>query len=285
MSPGGDLYVRFRIASGRLEDALLGLVGPLLGGVRGDVRLEAAYFARYRSEALLFVHGDPDWLDRRVRADVEERAAALCAEGLVSSWIFPEYRPETERYGGEEGLGLAGRIFQEDSAACLGLIDAERRGRVSKSRRELSVVLTERLLDLLRFDDERRVAFYRHSYRWEIEQGTWQADDLALLEERYRGLRYGLGELIARCRSGDPDDLYGGSEPARLARDWIEATRPAVERLLEAHAAGRIRQELVELAWSYTHMHCNRLGIAGDPEAVLRFFMHRAYEDRAAAAP
>jgi hypothetical protein len=50
-----------------------------------------------------------------------------------------------------------------------------------------------------------------------------------------------------------------------------------IERLLEAHSAGRIERDPVNLAWSLTHMHCNRLGIDAMPEAILRYFMHRLY--------
>jgi hypothetical protein len=55
--------------------------------------------------------------------------------------------------------------------------------------------------------------------------------------------------------------------------------RPAVEDLLAAHADGSIHQGLVYLAWSYAHLHCNRLGIDLVPEAILRYLMFRAYEE------
>ena len=60
---------------------------------------------------------------------------------------------------------------------------------------------------------------------------------------------------------------------------WTEATRPWIERLRAAHAAGAIGEELGSLAWSYAHMQCNRLGIDGDAEAILRYFLQRAHED------
>ena len=55
--------------------------------------------------------------------------------------------------------------------------------------------------------------------------------------------------------------------------------RKQAEAIVAAHAAGRIHQDLVPLAWSYAHMSCNRFGIDPTPEAILRYFMHRLYLD------
>jgi hypothetical protein len=77
----------------------------------------------------------------------------------------------------------------------------------------------------------------------------------------------------------------GGEEPARIAGDSLARLRPAVEDLREAHGAGRIHQDLVHLAWSHTHMHCNRLGIGGTAEAILRYFMNRLHQEEGRAGP
>jgi hypothetical protein len=52
-----------------------------------------------------------------------------------------------------------------------------------------------------------------------------------------------------------------------------------IDRVRAGHAEGRIRQDLVHLAWSYCHMHCNRLGIENPAEAILRYFLFRFHED------
>jgi thiopeptide-type bacteriocin biosynthesis protein len=278
-------YSRIQAVSGRLEQALGELVAPLLHDVWRDPSRRAAFFARYRSEALLFILGEPEWTTGPARALVDQRVETSREKGLVEGCTFLEYQPEVERYGGEEGLRLAERIFEEDSRACLDLMEAERAGLLGRTRREHSLVLTERFLDLLGFDREARVSFYRFSYAWAIEQGTWGESEIRLLEDRYRELKPGLSELLDAALAGDSETAHGGAEPARIARGWIEANQPIVAGLLEAHRAGRIRQDLVTLAWSYTHMHCNRLGLSGEAEAVLRFFMHRLYQDGRSSAP
>jgi len=207
--------------------------------------IRSVYFARYQQEALLFVDAD--------------------APGDLPGRQVP-YVPELARYGGEEGFRIAEGIFQADSLPCLDLLAAAAGGTLPRSLRETSLLLTERLLDLLRFDRARRIAFYRFAYSWALDQGRWDEEDLRLLEARYATLRDGLADLL---RSHAPSEFA----------DWTEATRPWIERLSTAHAAGEIDEDLGRLAWSYAHMQCNRLGIDGDAEAILRYFLQRVHED------
>jgi len=76
--------------------------------------------------------------------------------------------------------------------------------------------------------------------------------------------------------------LWGGAEAARIASRFLDAATPVVEAILGGHAAGRIRQDIIYLFWSYAHMFTNRLGIESAGEAVLRFFLHRLIEERGA---
>ena len=279
MTSSPHRYARIETAAGRLDEALLELVAPLLVEIRsGSPPPGPVFFARFRREALVFVQDGTYPTGDAVWELVERRAREFRQNGIVIGCRFPEYEPEVERYGGEEGLDLAGRIFEEDSRAALALLGAEREGTFAATRREISLLLTERLLDLLRFDREARVSFYRFAYAWALKQGEWKDDEIRLLDDRYRQLEPGLEELLGAARSGDAESAYGGAEPARIAAAWADAARAIVDRLLEAHGAGRIPKDLESLAWSYSHMHCNRLGIAGEAEALLRFFMHRRYE-------
>jgi thiopeptide-type bacteriocin biosynthesis protein len=214
--------------------------------------VRATYFGRYQHEALLFVDAEDPWIEHHLRP----------LQGRVVG-----YAPELERYGGAEGLRLTEQVFQADSLPCLDLLAAESRGALASSRREVSLLLTERLLDLFGFDRAQRIDFHRSAYAWALEQGRWNGDDLHLLESRYASLRDGLAAL-----------LHAPPQESIVER-WSAATRPCVEALCRAHAEGRIQQVLPALAWSCAHLQCNRLGIDGDAEAILRFFMQRLHED------
>lgn len=264
------------------EEILQELVTPVARELREAEELDSLFFARYNTpdwQLRFRILGRPGWIRGPVRELVERRLAPLRESGRVEGVEFATYDREIERYGGELGMRMAERLFLYDTLACLDLLEVERRGELAKTRREFSLVMTDRLLDLLRFDRAARLEFYSYGYRWALELGTWTEPDLALLDERYQGLREGLSDLFVGEQSGDEDLLWGGKEAAGIARRCLEQSLPVAERLLATHSEGRIGQSLVYLAWSYAHMHANRLGIDPGPEAILRYFMHRLVQD------
>jgi thiopeptide-type bacteriocin biosynthesis protein len=257
-------------------------VTPVARAVRDAPELDSLFFARYNVpswQVRFRILGRPDWISGPVLEQVQEAVAALRAAGAVEAVEFAEYDRELERYGGAEGMALAEKLFLHDSLAILDLIETERQGLLEKSRREISLLMTEQLLDLLRFDRAQRTAFYAYGYDWTREMGTWRDGDLDKIEQRYSELKPGLQELFTGERRRDPAWLWGGASAARIAGRWVAASRPVGEAILAADAAGRLQQGLGYLAWSYAHMSCNRLGIDSTPEAILRYFMHRLYED------
>jgi thiopeptide-type bacteriocin biosynthesis protein len=269
------------------ERILADFVTPIARDLGAAPELHSLFFARYNVpswQVRFRILGRPDWIAGPVRERVERDLEPLQASGAVERIEFAEYDREIERYGGEEGMALAEKLFLHDSLAGLDLMAAERAGELAKTRREWSLLMTERLLDLLRFDRAQRLAFYATGYRWTGEMGTWKEAELATIERRYQELKPGLQDLFTGEQSHHPELLWGGEEPWRIAERCLEASRPVVEAILDAHAAGRIQQDLTELAWSYSHMHCNRLGIDPNPEALLRYFMHRLVEDGGGAA-
>lgn len=264
----------------RHEDLLADFVTPIARDLRGAPELHSLFFARYNVPGwqLRFrILGRPGWISGPVRERIERDLEPLLDS--LEKVEFAQYDREVERYGGEEGMGLAEKLFLHDSLACLDFMEAERQGLTGKTRREFSLMLTERLLDLLRFDRERRLALHAFGYQWTREMGTWGEKEVETIEGRYQDLKDDLQDLFTGEQSHDPELLWGGEEPARIAERWLEASRPVAEAILEGHAAGRIRQDLNYLAWSYSHMQRNRLGIDPTPEAILHYFMHRLMQD------
>lgn len=264
------------------ERILADFVTPVARDLRGAPELHSLFFARYNVpdwQLRFRILGRPDWVSGPVRERVERGLAPLREAGIVEGVEYAQYDRETERYGGEEGMELAEKLFLHDTLACLDLMEVERQGDLAKSRREVSLLMTERLLDLLRFDRAQRLAVHAFGYRWTREMETWSDADFAAAEERYQALKPGLQDLFTGEQSREPALLWGGEEAARIAGRCLEASRPVAEAILAGHATGSIRQDLVYLAWSYAHMHCNRMGIDPHPEALLHFFMHRLLED------
>lgn len=265
----------------RIEPLVHELVVPVARRVRHAPELDSLFFVRFSEpewQLRFRILGAPAWIEGEVRPQMLERLAALKTAGAIRGFQFERYDREVERYGGEEGMRLAERLFTLDSLAVLDLMEAERDGEIAITRRELSMQLVERMLDLARFDEEKRVAFYRHGYAWALE--TWKEEDLRALESRFEALRPALDQRFAPAAAEDAA-RWGGPRPAAIAARWVEEARPVFEELLAGLAAGRVHQEPVYLVWSYAHMFTNRLGIESAGEAVLRFFMHRLLEERA----
>jgi thiopeptide-type bacteriocin biosynthesis protein len=264
------------------EEILHEFVQPIAREVKSHPGLDSLFYARFNIpswQVRFRVLGRPEWVEGEVRELVEVRMGVLRERGLIERCEFAEYDREYERYGGQEGMALAEQIFLHDSLACLDLIEADRQGLLAKSRREFVLVVTERFLDLMEMERSQRLTFYRHGYRWALEGGAWRDEELQTLQERYQSLAPGLNELLCGETSRNPVALYGDPQAAQIAHSLLESLRPVARQLLEAHRGGRITQDLIYLAWSYTHMQCNRLGIDPAAEAVLRFFMHRFLED------
>ena len=268
------------------EEILGQLVTPLVREIRDSPELDSLFFVRFnvpRWQVRFRILGRSEWVEGRVRPLVKRRLLSFEQRRLANGHEFATYQREYERYGGEEGMRLAEKVFFHDSLASLALMEAERKGLVGKSRREISLVLTEKLLDLMRFDTTQRIAFQKLGYRWAIDLKSWDEEDFKVLDRKYQSLREGLAELLYGEQSQDAEAQLGGEVPARIVRTFLDSVRPVIDRLLETHAEGRIPQDLVYLAWSYTHMLCNRLGIDPTPEAILRYFMHRLLLDRPGA--
>ena len=274
------LYVMLRAPADRLEDLLMGHVAEVVAEVRDRPELDSLFFVRFSEpfwQLRFRLLGRPEWIETAVRPMMRTRCEALKRSAAIEGFDFATYDREYERYGGPEGMILAEQLFFLDSLAALDLIALDRAGGLAKSRREFSILLVDRLLDLARFTRRQRLAFYRHGYAWATEMAEWGPEEMAKLEQRFQALRSGLDRIF---RADLPAaERWGGADAARLAERFLSQAKPVVDRILEGHAAGRIRQDVVYLFWSYAHMFTNRLGIEAAGEAVLRFFIHRWCEE------
>jgi len=274
------LYTIVHVPHERIEPLLLDTFAPIARDIQHHPDIDSLFFVRFSEPVwqLRFrVLGRPAWIGGPLRARLTSVLEELEQSGAIEDHQFAVYDRELERYGGEEGMALAERLFFADSMAALELCDADRRGSLGRSRREVALLLTDRMLDLARFDRRQRIAFYRHGYAWAVDDGHWNDDDRRLLEDRFQKLLPGLDRLF---ESGSDLSGLGSQEAAAIATRFLDRARPILEAVTDGWRAGRICQELVYLVWSYAHMFTNRMGIESSGEAILRFFMHRYLEER-----
>lgn len=276
------LYTILHAPHERHDAVVREVVTPLVRRFVAAPSLHSLFFARYNKpdwQVRFRVLGPPGWIASEVRPVVERAVADARAVSTVDRAEYDAYEREFDRYGGELGMGLAERLFTLDTIACVDLLEVESRGGLDRSRREWSLVYVERMFDLLGLEPARRAQVYRFAYSWALDQGYWTQGDLEVLSKRYEGMREDLLDLLRGETARDPVAQLGGDEAAEILARSTQVMRPVAEAIVAGLADGTVRQEIGHLAWSYSHMHCNRLGIDAHAEAILRYFMHRFYED------
>jgi thiopeptide-type bacteriocin biosynthesis protein len=282
MDPPRCLYLLAHSAQEDHDLVVRDFVTPLVREIRGRPELVSLFFVRMSEptwQVRFRVVGDPEWIGGPYREAAEQAAAPLREAGVITELEATHYEREVERYGGEEGMALAEELYTHDTWACLEWLALERRGELGRQRREIALLLGELYADHLGLAGEPRRRFYQNGYRWTRDMGTWDDADFARLDQRYEALRPGLAELLAGATRRDPAALWGGEASARVAAELTAAAGPVLERIRQAHAAGRLRQDLAYLGWSYTHLASNRLGLPPAPEAILRYLMQRFHDD------
>ncbi|MBZ5637281.1 MAG: thiopeptide-type bacteriocin biosynthesis protein [Acidobacteriia bacterium] len=285
MEPASRLFAYVHAPREDHEPLLLGAIAPLVREIRGHPDLDSVSFSRTDTPdwlIRLLVRGRREWIEGAVRPRLREILRALERVAIVDERDLPGYRLEVRRWGGVEGILLAERTSHHDTLACLDWLELESRRLVSRTRREYSLLMTERLLDLLRLDRGQRLAFYRKGYAWPLEQGTWTGADLEALDRKFLGLRQGLTDLLRDAAGSDPVAVWGGGEAARVAERCLLALGPLADAWIEARDAGRLEADWIHLVWSLAHVHSIRLGIESVPEAILRYFMYRFHSEGAA---
>ena len=198
LSSSPALQFILHLTEANMDTALRAAVSPLVHALRDDPRLEVIYFHRHVKPGWnlqVLLRGRGDGFEQEARDRTESVLAPLADRGLLRSWQRMEPGRAAEEIAGEAASLEIEKLFHHDTSACLDLLDCETAGGTSRSRREFSLLMTERLLDLLRFDRARRLAFYHVGHQRPFEQGTWDAKEYAgdfakLLEDPNGSIRW-----------------------------------------------------------------------------------------------
>src|SRR5205085_3935246 len=193
------LYSLLYVPRERHEEALDRLVRPLLLEIRDHPAFESFFFVRFsepRWQLRVRILGRGDWVNGPLRDIVERRIEEARSSLGIEAHEFQRYDREYERYGGERGMALAEKLFHLDSVAALELAHLDRAGAVRRSRREIAMLLADRVVDLAGFSTAERIDLYKYGYGWALEMKTWEQEDLDLLEQRFLKLREGLDRLM-----------------------------------------------------------------------------------------
>jgi thiopeptide-type bacteriocin biosynthesis protein len=208
-------------------------------------------------------------------------AESALAAGLLERLQLDTYEPEIDRYGGEEGLALAERLFHADSSAAVAILGTLSGEAGQAARWRLTLYGLSRLLDDLGFALGEKHAIAKSAREGFGREFRVDVAFTSLLGDRFRKERAALEALFT------PTAAEGDYAPGIAAFDERSKAIASTAHDLRALAqAGRLTRPMADLASSYLHMHCNRMfrGAAREQELCLYDFLARLYEGQIARA-
>jgi len=292
--PGSTwLYAKLYTGPASADRLLRDIVAPLVERAVASGAADRWFFIRYGDphwHLRLRFRGEPSRLLAEVLPDLHASAAEPLADGRFWKIQLDTYEPEVERYGGEEAVDAAERIFQADSESALQILEmledgdagADERWRIAL--RGADAMLGDFGLGL---EEKRRVVTsardeLRKSHRF--DEGVRRR-----VGERFREVSRSLEALLdeaPRDASGEENGDTGFAPGLALLRERSDRIAPAVRELRALAREGRLGTSLPEVAASHVHMQMNRW-LRSDhrkQELVLYDFLVRLYESRAMRA-
>ena len=199
-----------------------------------------------------------------------------------------EYEPETDRYGGVDGVRLAERFFEVSSEAAYALMQrmgSERSSRLGKgllTMVEMVHVFTRGSREMaVRWAQQYNTGYLRGVARDEEGRQAW----LGAFDSGYDAQAETLGEYVEEVwsRMNEGEAL---SEALDLYRDGLLEVRGHFDELFDAGKLSRGQPEpfaareqaVVAICSSYLHMMNNRLGITIQEESYLAYLIMRTLQ-------
>ncbi|HTQ81234.1 MAG TPA: lantibiotic dehydratase, partial [Thermoanaerobaculia bacterium] len=284
--PGSEwLYAKLYTGSSTADRVLREVISPVVNEAMKSGAADSWFFIRYGDpqwHVRVRFHGDPARLGGRVLPALSAAAAEWLADGRLWKLQLDTYEREIERYGGPEGIVLAERLFEADSAAVLEIVESLEGDEGADARWRLALLGTDLLLNDLGLDPAAKVAVLgqlRASYLREFGG----AKELRVqLDQKFRAEKKSL-EALLDLRRAEESALAPGV--AALCRRSLRSA-PALAELKRLEAAGQLPVPLRDLAMSYVHMHVNRMirSAARAHELVIYDLLGRLHESQAARA-
>ncbi len=284
--PGSEwLYAKLYTGVQSAEQVLLDLIRPLTQAVLKSGAADRWFFIRYGDpewHLRLRLHGAPEILQTEAVPMLQASLGQLLDDGLLWRVQMDTYEREVERYGGDDGMALAERIFQADSGAVLALVEMFPEDSRGETRWRLALCGMDLLLEDFGFDLDTKRLVIRQAREAFTREFRADAQLKHQLGDKFRKERRGLEILLDPVRAGT-NVLAPG---LAVLRRRSERLVPVLAELKGLERSGRLSQSLADLAPSFLHMHANRLLRSAHraQELVLYDFLARLYESQTARA-
>lgn len=304
---GEHLFLNAGIYTPECDRVVLDVVKPFVERCRAEGWIDGFFFIRFGERGphvRLRLHGDPRVLEDTVRPALRDHLSRI-APGVVEGWPdgtgepgalthvqTVEYEPETDRYGGPDGVRLAEDVFERSSETAFVLLSTVRGEHASRLGKALLAMVL--LTHVFTADREEGAAFARR-------YGLNYLRALAADEEgrsAWLGAFDGGWERQAERLCAYVDDAWerlDAGESLSETLDRHHADLREVRRRFDAlFDAGRLsrggvpfasREAAVEgVVPSYLHMTSNRLGVTIHEESYLAYLVARALGGETAEA-
>jgi thiopeptide-type bacteriocin biosynthesis protein len=263
----GVLYARLYGGESALDKVLREPLWELVEALGPRIGIKNWFFIRYYDplpHLRLRIFADTKALLGTALPALEE----MSERSSVSRLVFDSYEPETTRYGGAEGIGIAEQIFGIDSAYTIKLLRAYmKQAPLDKGEQSELVYGVEQrwllvaqsvcyLLRDLGLEPEKQLSFLEGyvamAFGDEAVTGE-RKKAIGLLFRHFRTRLDTIGSRGTGLFEPAVDDLFA----ARSA-----AIAPSFKRLADHHTEGRLVSSLASIHGSILHMHCNRMFIS-----------------------
>jgi len=282
--PGSEwLYVKLYTGTSTADGLLRDVVGPAVREALASGVADSWFFLRYADpewHLRVRLHGDPAALHGRVLPALHESLAGFMADGRLWKVQLDTYDREVERYGGQEGIELAERLFRADSDAVLEIVEMIEGDEGADIRWRLALLGCDLLLSDLGLTPEAKqtaVEHLRTSFLREFKGGKPLR---VQLDQKLRAERRSLGEMLEG--GAGLDDILAPALDVLTRRS--RAIAPIAEEMRAREAAGRLTVPVAEMSTSFVHMFVNRIirSAARAHELVLYDFLHQLHASREA---
>ncbi|MEA2692625.1 MAG: lantibiotic biosynthesis protein, partial [Acidobacteriota bacterium] len=284
--PGSEwLYVKLYTGSSTADRVLRELIAPVVEEALGSGAADSWFFIRYGDpqwHVRVRFHGDPGPLCGRVLPALSGAAAGWLADGRLWKLQLDTYEREVERYGGPEGILVSERLFEADSRAVLEIVQSLEGDEGADARWRLALLGTDLLLSELGLDSAGKIAVLARLRESYLREFGGSKDLRVQLDQKFRAERRSL-EALLDLRQAEESALAPG---IAVLRERGERSAPDLAELQRLEAAGRLGTPISDLAFSYVHMHVNRMirSAARAHELVIYDLLGRLHESQAARA-
>ncbi len=304
------LYVRITCQATEADTLALELVAPLVQHLWKQGLIRQWFFIRYYEGGHHFrlrFFGERRDLFGSVRAHINESVRAYFAgdqhkvfdpldwgpEGMndqrwqplyaanalrpIPSYEYQRYEPETERYGGSQGLHVSEHHFAYSSALALQILAQEREGH--GSRRNAALLLLHASAESFQLDARQKAESFEQFYLRRRALAWHVPPSEVGLEQEYERNRASL-----RLLAPDPGAPLHRTQVVwlPLVEQWQSQVGETYRRLHLLQKQGLLSTPSIVMLSAYIHMLCNRLGIYPREEAYLCYLLFRTYVERLA---